>query len=112
MSPKDQEAVKLAGMHYEIDEGLTQVFRIRGPGGAETRPDEPIKLLEVNEATVASGIMPIQFGPSPGVGLNHSSIIIEVTPGEFQRIQDRHLELPHGWSVGEPIPRPVPAEAG
>lgn len=112
MSPKDQEAVKLARMHYEIEEGVTRIFRIAGASDAETRLDEPIKLLEVNEDTVASGIMPIWFGPLPDVGLNHSCIIIEVTPDEFQKLQDGHLELPHGWSVGEPIPRPVPAEAG
>jgi hypothetical protein len=107
MATKDQEAVLLAGMHYRIETGLTQVYRVNGPVDVEIRPNEPIKLLEVNENTVSSGIMPIQFGPSPAAGLNYSSIIIEVTPDEFRQIQDRRLELPHGWKLGDPIPRPA-----
>lgn len=107
MVTKDQAAAHLAEMHYQIETGLTQVFRVHGPADVETRPDEPIKLLEVNENTVPSGIMPIQFGPSPGSGLSYPSIIIEVTPDEFQKLQARQLELPHGWTVGDPIPRPA-----
>jgi hypothetical protein len=111
MRTKDEEATELARKHYQIETGLTRIFRITGSAEVEFRPNEPIKLLEVNENTVPSGIMPIQFGPSPASGLNFSSIIVEVTPEEFQKIQDQQLELPHGWKVGDPIPKP-PAEQG
>ena len=50
--------------------------------------------------------MPIQFGPSPASGLYYPSIILEVTPDEFQRIQNQELKLPNGWKVGNLIPRP------
>jgi hypothetical protein len=103
MLTKDEEATELARKHYEIEAGLTRIFRLTGSGEAEFRPNEPIKL--------PSGIMPIQFGPSPASGLNFSSIIVEVTPEEFQKIQDQQLALPHGWKVGDPIPRP-PLEEG
>ncbi len=106
MPTKDEEARALAWKHYQIETGLTHVFRISGSADVEVRSNEPIKLLEVNENTVPSGIMPIQFGPSPASGLSYPSIIVEVTPDEFRRIQDRQLELPHGWTVGDPIPRP------
>lgn len=108
MPTKDEEAVELARKHYQIETGLSQIFRITGSAEVEFRPTEPIKLLEVNENTVPSGIMPIQFGPSPASGLHYSSIILEVTPDEFQKIQNQQLELPHGWTVGDPIPRPTP----
>lgn len=111
MSTKDEEATELARKHYQIESGMTRIFRLTGSAEVEFRPNEPIKLLEVNENTVPSGIMPIQFGPSPASGLNFSSIIVEVTPDEFQKIQDRQLELPHGWKVGDPIPR-SPVEGG
>ena len=110
MSTKDQEAAELAKKHYQVETGLTQVFRITGSADVEVRPSEPIKLLEVNENTVPAGIMPIQFGPSPALGQCYSSIIVEVTPDEFRKIQDRQLELPHGWRVGEPIPRSAVSE--
>jgi hypothetical protein len=111
MPTKGEEAVELARKHYQIETGMTQIFRLTGSADVEFRPNEPIKLLEVNENTVPAGIMPIQFGPSPASGLNYPTIIVEVTPDEFQKIQNQHLELPHGWKIGDPIPRP-PAEEG
>ncbi len=106
MPTKDEEAMTLAQKHYQIEAGLTQFFRITGSAEVELRPLEPIKLLEVNEDTVPLGIMPIQFGPSPASGLYYPSIILEVTPDEFQRIQNQELKLPNGWKVGDLIPRP------
>lgn len=111
MPTKEEAAQSLAVMHYEVEPGLTHVFRIAGTADMEFNPAEPIKLLEVNEHTVPSGILPIQFGPSPAAGLHYSSVIVEVTPEEFSLIEAKKLPLPHGWQVGELIPRP-PAEAG
>ena len=65
----------------------------------------PIKLLEVNENTVPSGVMPIQFGPSLASGIHYSSIIVEVTPDEYEEIQTGKLGLPDGWTLGEEIPK-------
>jgi len=88
-----------------VEVGLSHVFRITGSADVEARPTEPIKLLEVNENTVPSGILPIQFGPEPAVGLHYPSIILEVTPDEFQKIQSDELKLPNGWKVGDLIPK-------
>lgn len=107
MPTKDEEALELARTHYQVEPGMTQIFRITGSADDEFRPNEPIKLLDVNENTVPSGIMPIHLGPSPASGRNFPTIIVEVTPDEFQKIQNRQFELPHGWEVGEPIPRPA-----
>ena len=104
MPTKDQEAAELARKHYEIETGMIQIFRITGTAEAEVRPTEPIKLLEVNENTVPSRIRPLQFGPAPAAGLYYSSIILEVTPDEDQKIQNKELKLPDGWRVGELIP--------
>jgi len=68
MTDKEQEARRLAEAHYEMEAGVTQIFRLEGSADAEVRPDEPIKLLEVNEYTIASGIMPLHFGPAPAHG--------------------------------------------
>ena len=107
MPSKDEEARYLAGRHYEIEMGLSEVFRVIGPGDAELQASEPIKLLEVNEGTISTGILPIGFGPSPASGLHHSTIIVEVTPEEYQRIRSNELPLPHGWTIGDLIPRPT-----
>jgi hypothetical protein len=104
---KDEEARKLADAHYKVEEGITQIFRIvlRRPKD-ESRPDEPIKLLEVNEATVPLGIRPVGFGPAPAWGLHFPSLIIQITPGEYEEIQNRTLKLPKGWTIGDLLPNP------
>lgn len=112
MPTKDQEALELARLHYQIETGLIEIYRIvTGSDDLERLPNEPIKLLEVNENTVPSGVRPIRFGPSPASGLNFASIVVEVTPDEYQRIHSHQPELPHGWKVGDMIPRP-PTEEG
>lgn len=72
---------------------------------------EPIKLLEVNENTIASGILPLSFGPATAYG-NYPSVILEVTREEFDKIKSNELKLPHCWKIGEMIPKPqmVPAD--
>ena len=107
MSTKDDEARYLAAMHYQLEDSVSAIYRIHGPDQVETVPTEPIKLLEVNANTIPSGVMPLGFGPSPASGLHYSSIIVEVTPDEFQKIQSgsEDLRLPHGWTIGPSIPR-------
>ena len=69
MPTKDEEATYLAEKHYQVETGLTHVFRLTGTADVEFSPTEPIKLLEVHENTVPMGIMPIRFGPSPVAGI-------------------------------------------
>jgi hypothetical protein len=63
--------------------------------------------LEVNADTVPTGVVPLHFGPAPASGIPYPSVIVEVTPGEFDRIRARELPLPAGWEVGEELPRPA-----
>ena len=109
MRDKNEEARTMAETHYAVDTGITQIFRITGSAEAELRPDEPIKLLEVNECTIPSGVMPLHFAASPARGRYFPLVVIEVTPDEFQQIQTRNLPLPDGWQVGELLPRPAEA---
>ena len=102
-------AQTLARKHFEVEAGLTRVFRIVGK--TEVLPTDPIKLLEVNENTVPCGVMPLFFGPSPAVGIPYPTVIVEVTPEEFQKIQAHELKLPEGWEIGEELSKP-PDHAG
>ena len=111
MASKDEAARTLASRHFEIEEGMTRIFRLRAAAGAEDRQDEPIKLLEVNAATVPSGIMPLHFGPAPASGVPYLSVIVEVTPDEFKRIESAELSLPNDWRIGEEFQQPSPIES-
>jgi hypothetical protein len=104
---KDAAARRLALTHFEIEDGLTHIFRITGPAEVEENESEPIKLLEVNEATVPSGVMPLHFGAAPARGIPYPSIIVEVTPDEFEQIIAQAVKLPKGWAIGEELPKPV-----
>jgi hypothetical protein len=109
---KSRAAQVLANKHYDLDDGLTRIFRITGEPDTEVVRGEPIKLLEVNENTYAAGIRPLHFGPSPASGIPYPLIIVEVTPDEFRKIESSELKLPNGWTIGEEFLRPSDAPGG
>ena len=49
MFDKDQEALRLAEAHYQIEAGIREIYRIKSVPDREVALEEPIKLLEVNE---------------------------------------------------------------
>ena len=107
-----EAAQELAKRHFEVEEGLTHVFFITDTGAGQSSSNEPIKLLEVNENSVESGVMPLRFGPAPASGIPYSSIIIEVTPNEFKKIQSHELKLPDGWEIGAELAKPLDHAGG
>jgi hypothetical protein len=110
MTEKDEAARRLAELHYRVEEGMRNIFRLRASPDAEVQPDEPIKLLEINEDTVAAGIMPLHFGAVPDRGIPFPCVIVEITPEEYQQLQLHELRLPGGWTVGEQLPKPADVE--
>jgi hypothetical protein len=108
---KARVAKELANKHYQVEPGLTRVIRFSGPADVEAVPAEPIKLLEVNLNTVPSGVLPLRFGPSIANGITFPSIIVEVTPEEFEQIKAKKLSLPPGWDIEDELPR-VESAAG
>ena len=79
-------------------------------GGVEHRLIETN--LEVNEDTVTAGVLPLHFGPLPNFGVPYPTIIIAVTPSEFEKIKTQKLKLPKDWKLGEEMPRPALDQAG
>ncbi len=108
MQTKDQVAARLAETHYLLEGGIRHIFRIRADA-AEEAAAEPIKLLEVNADTVPAGIYPVYFRPRAEQGIPYPSVVVDVTPDEFDRLRASELVLPDGWHVGEVIPRPAGA---
>lgn len=108
---KDDTARRLAEAHYAVEPGIAQIFRIQAPPELEADPDEPVKLLEINEDTVACGIMPLGFAADPAQRIDYPLILVELTPAEFEDVKSGRLALPEGWRLGEPIPRPESAVA-
>ncbi|MGH7173413.1 MAG: hypothetical protein ACRELG_24275 [Gemmataceae bacterium] len=109
---KAAAAKDLAKKHYGVEDGLMRIFRLIGKDEVEASRSEPIKLLEVNENTVPSGVMPLHFGPVPAIGIPFPSIIVEVTPDEFTKIKTQELKLPKDWEIGEELPKAAESRGG
>jgi hypothetical protein len=95
---KEQTAQLLADAHFQVDPRITRIFRVEGPN--ESASLVPVKLLEVSSDTPELGISPVGMAADPAHGIFYSSIIIEVTPRELERLKNGELELPHGWRLG------------
>lgn len=104
-----EESAALARAHYEVEPGLRAIYRLESADPNDHR----IKLLEVNEQTVPTGIVPVGFPAHPASGLHYPSVVIEVTPQEYEAIQRKQLNLPTSWEVRDAYERPAgPDHAG
>jgi hypothetical protein len=98
MLGKDEVATILVTAHREAEPGIVRIVRLVSAHD-EAESGEPVKLLEVNPATSPSGILPIAFAADPPA-VPFPSVVVEVTPDEFARIQEGQLVLPNGWTLG------------
>ena len=101
MQTKDQTAQLLADAHFQLDQGITRIFRILE--GDESNHLKPVKLLEINAMTAEVGISPVGFNAHPARDIDYPSVIVEITPREFERLQHGELKLPHDWRLGEEL---------
>ena len=93
---KDAAARQLIQWHFKVEPELREVYRI--VTADEGSRDEPIRLLEVNAATVSTGsVEPFTFSPTEEVPFR--TVIAEITPEELQNIRSHPETLPQGWSL-------------
>ena len=100
MEKKSAIAQALASLHSETVPSIELIQRLLASKLTEQSEQEPVKLLEVNPETSASGIVPIAFGADPPEVL-HPSVVVEVTPEEYEKVKRGDLSLPAGWTLGE-----------
>ena len=106
---KDEIAQKLIEWHFEVEPEITKVYRFIAPN--EESDSEPIKLLEVTEATLTAGyVMPFGFGATEE--FPYRSVIATITPEEMQQIESLEIPLPTGWDLEAAIVINAPAKTG
>jgi len=104
---RDSVAKLLAESHFRVDPAIRRIVRlVLSDAEQESRQDEPIKLLEVNEDTIATGVQPVYFSAHAPSGIDYPSIIVEVRPEEYQEIEEGTLRLPNGWVAQTEYSRP------
>lgn len=95
-NPKEV-AIKLAKGHRESDPS-TLLIKYFPSNNKE------IRLLEVSKTAPTTGeIMPFRFGPDASNGIYYPSIVILLSPNEWEQIQAGGLKLPRGWSLKEAV---------
>ena len=61
---------------------------------------DEIWLLEVSNAAPTTGeILPFRFTAAPSEGINYPSIIILLSPSEWDEVRSNRLSLPSGWDL-------------
>lgn len=104
---RDEAARHLAELQTNLNPTL-HVYRVTSSDPQTEQSDsEPLKLLYVNEFTFPiDEIWPLGFEPTAASG-NFPTIIIDVSPEQFDQIRDGKLRLPHDWKLGEEL---IPTE--
>jgi hypothetical protein len=87
-------AAELAQEHFELEDELEQIIWLKKGSARE------IRLLEVNRDTAATGIVEV-FGFAPSPDVPYPLRIAEITPDEWERVQNGEIPLPDSWSLEE-----------
>lgn len=96
MPTKDEAVQELIDWHFQIAPEIVKVYRFLSDN--ENAPDEPIKLLEVNKETLATGRV-TPFGFAKTEEIPYTTVIAMVTPEEMNQIEENSLPLPRGWNL-------------
>lgn len=96
MLTKDEAAKRLIDWHFHVEPELTEIYRMMSEN--EEAPGEPIKLLEVSEATLETGQIDV-FVFGPAADIPYSSSVALITPEEFQQVREHRITLPAGWDL-------------
>ena len=106
MMTKDEAAEDLIDWHFETGPEIVLVYRFLSEN--ESADGEPIKLLDVNAETLATGRV-TPFGFAGTQEMPYPTVIAMVTPEEMEQIENNALPLPRGWRLenARPYPRPV-----
>lgn len=94
---RDAMARWYATEHLRTDPGIASVHYL--PTNANQRE---IRFVEVNNFIGDrndDALEPIDFGVDAGMDTAHKLFVLDVTPGQWIRIQTHELELPSNWSL-------------
>ncbi len=97
---------ELVAWHFRVEPELQRVFVLRSVGDT---PDAPVRLLEVNAATAATGSIEA-FGFAPTEEVPFRTVIAEITPEELESLRHDPSALKRSpeWDLegAEDISRP------
>ena len=96
-----------ARRHLEVDPGTAVVYHLRSPDPREIRFVEVNTMMAERDVDpfVPSGPVGAPFDPGAPTGPDgsHSLLIVDVTPGQFTRLERGQDVLLSGWSLADPV---------
>jgi hypothetical protein len=78
--------------HFDLEEDLAQIIWLQKGTASE------IRLLEVNRNTAVTGMVEV-FGFAPSADVPYPLRIAEITPEEWERVQNGEIALPENWTL-------------
>jgi hypothetical protein len=99
---RDSMARWYADRHLKTDPGIRKVYYL--PAGAA---DREIRFIEINELIADrknDPLEPIDFGVDIGGAEGHTLMVLDVTPTQWEKISQKELQLPNGWSLDGATP--------
>jgi len=85
-------AESLMQEHFELEPNLEQIIWINSDKTTE------IRLLEINSETFPAGAV-LSFYFAPDDDFPYATIMAEITPDEWQKVQRHEIPLPEGWTL-------------
>jgi hypothetical protein len=99
---RDAMARWYAKQHLLTDPGIQKVYYLK-----KGAPDREIRFIEINKLIAEmndDALEPIDFGVDTGAESEHKLLVLDVTPAQWDRIQQGALALPRGWSLQDATP--------
>lgn len=97
---RDSTARWYATQHLKVDQGIKEVVYLPTNAG-----DREIRFLEINKDMLDPDdhLEPVSYGVDMGTGNEHVLWVIDVTPEQYDRIQDSSLALPGSWNLDSAV---------
>jgi hypothetical protein len=93
---KTEAANELIQWHFDVEPELSEIYLVECDDASE----QPIRLLEVNAATVATGSIEA-FAFAPTTDIPYATVVAEVTPEELKHFLAHPDLLPAGWDLAK-----------
>jgi hypothetical protein len=87
----------------EVARELAEAHRVEDPATDEiflAQAENEVRLVEVSRSvspTEGGKVLPFRFAPRPDLGVPYDSVVVLLSPGEWEEVRAGRLSLPSGW---------------
>ena len=87
----------------DVAQYLARAHRERDPRTSVIKlvpAESEVRLVEVSPDAPSTGdVLPVRFGSSPADEIDYPSVVVLLSPEEWQDVLEGRLSLPAGWSL-------------